>query len=230
MMILLTLLVAACGGDDDNNDATETATTGAGVVTEASTDEAVETATTEVTVASAAESSPISTVFAEAGASPAATPASVIATPAAIASPVTAASPAAATPETGSAAVVAAAAVGDDPGATPGAATDLTLSGRVVLPGGANEAWVITDDGCVGLGTHGDMKAGRQLVVRDAEGAIIGVSMLEDSGETDTCAWTFALDVPESPFYAVSIPMVVEHIFTQQEVEQNNGAVVVPIG
>jgi hypothetical protein len=225
-MILLALLLAACGSDD-KSESTEVATTVAGIATEASTEAAVETSTVDViveeaTVAAAGASSSVATAVAGGMA----TPAAAGLPPSAVASP--AASPVAATPVTG--ADVAPVAIYEDADeATPAAVTAVTLSGTVVLPGTVNEAWVLTDAGCVGLGTHGDLRAGRQLVVRDAEGAIVGVTELEPSNATDACEWTFSLDVPESPFYAVSIPMVVERIFTQQEVEQSDGEIVVPV-
>lgn len=231
-MILMALLLAACGSDDDNGDATEVATTVADIATEATTEEAVETETaalatvdvTEEVVTVAGESSPVATAILGGMASPAseALPPSAGGTP--IGTPV--ATPVVGTPAA-SAAVAAAPISDDDADATP-AAGEVALSGSVVLPGTANEAWVMTDDGCVGLGANAELHAGRQLVVRDAAGTIVGVTTLEKSDETDACSWTFSLSVPDSPFYAVSIPMVVEHVFTRQEIEQNGGEIVVP--
>jgi hypothetical protein len=230
-MILMAVLLAACGSDDGGK-ATEVATTAASVATEASTEAAAgttEIATVDVTaeiatVFAAGESSPVATAVAGGMATPASAelPAEIGGTP--MASPVAAG----ATPSTDAAIapVPASAAV---PDATP-AATEVALTGRVELAGAANEAWVMTDEGCVGLGANAGLKPGRQLVVRDAEGVIVGVTTLAASDQRDACAWDFSLTVPESAFYAVSIPMTVEHIFTRQEVELQRGEIVVPIG
>ena len=86
----------------------------------------------------------------------------------------------------------------------------------------------MTGEGCVGLGANADLRPGQQLVVRDATGAIVGVTMLAASDETDACSWDFSVTVPDSPFYAVSIPMAVEHVFTRADVEQSDGELVVP--
>lgn len=233
-LILVALLLAACGSDDDNGDATEEATTVADIATEATTEEAteteaVETETTEATeetLGGVTESSPVA---AGTGgmASPAASglPATPAGAPAA--SPVAiAATPAAATPAT-DAAIAPVAATDAGAEASP-AAADVVLTGRVELPGAPNEAWVMTNEGCVGLGANTSLKPGQQLVVRDAEGAIVGVTMLAASDETDACSWDFSVTVPNSPFYEVSVPMAIEHVFTQEDVEQSDGELVIP--
>ena len=228
-LILVALLLAACGSDDDSGDATEEATTVADIATEVTTEEAIETETVEATVEivdDVAESSPAAT-GSGGMASPVATglpgtPAGALA-----ASPVAiTASPIAATPAT-DAAIVPVAASDTDAAGTP-AASEVALTGRVELSGAPTEAWVMTGEGCVGLGTHTDLKPGQQLVVRDAEGAIVGVTMLAASDETDACSWDFSVTVPESPFYEVSIPMAVEHVFTRAEVEQSGGELIIP--
>lgn len=235
MLILMALLLAACGSDDDNGDATEEATTVADIATEATTEEATETETVEATeeiVEEVVESSPaavepsgmaspaVSVPATPVGAS-SASPVAIATSPAAIT-----ASPVAATPAADTA-IVPVADTADDVGATP-AATEVALTGRVELEGAPNEAWVMTSEGCVGLGANTSLKPGQQLVVRDAEGAIVGVTMLAASDETDACSWDFSVTVSESPFYEVSVPMAVEHIFTRDEVEQSNGELVVP--
>lgn len=238
VMILVALLLAACGNDDDG-EATEVATTAVETATEAATEEATGTAAVEETaaietVAAAAESSPAASAVPIRMATPAAEPpaastpamATPVVTSPAAASPAPA-SPVAASPVAATPAVMPLVAA-TDPAATPVAA-EIALSGTVELAGTANEAWVMTDVGCVGLGARADLKAGRQLVVRDATGTIVGVTTLEASDETDTCAWTFSLTVPASAFYEVSVPMAVEHVFTRQEVEQRGGEIVVPI-
>ena len=46
----------------------------------------------------------------------------------------------------------------------------IELTGTIVLNGNENETYVITEEGCVGLGTHEDLHEGRQLVIRDESG------------------------------------------------------------
>jgi hypothetical protein len=228
-MILVALLLAACGSDDDNGDATEVATTVADIATEATTEEAAGTESAEVATSEATPE--VDSVVPAGGSSPVAaalpggmaTPASAELPPSVVGTP--AASPVAATPV--DAAVAPVAATGGDADATP-AAEEVTLTGRVELAGAENEAWVMTNEGCAGIGANTDLKPGQQLVVRDATGAIVGVTMLAASDETDGCSWDFSVTVPDSPYYAVSIPMTVEHVFTRDDVEQSDGELVVP--
>lgn len=105
----------------------------------------------------------------------------------------------------------------------------VTLAGQVILPGTENEAFILSDEGCVGLGANADMRADRQLVVRDETGTIIGVTTLEAAGEADGCAWEFSLEVPESAFYAVSVPMKTEMVFTHDEIEQGGDEIAIPL-
>jgi hypothetical protein len=219
-MVLLALLVAACGDEDESGDATEEATTVSAVTTEAAEEP------TEIATEPGDASTPVS------AASPAtlATPAIAVASPVAAASPVGIASPVAmATPESSDAAV---APVTGSAESTPAdeTASAVTLSGEVTLPGTAGETFVIAAEGCVGLNGYSDMRAGRQLVVRDETGTIIGVTEIEASDATDACSWTFSVEVPESHFYAVSIPMEVEHVYTHDEVEADGGEIEVPLG
>ena len=225
-MILFALVLAACGGEDEEEpaaDATETE-----VVTDAGEETATEEGATEEPVVGGLTGTPI----AAATPGPMATPASSE-LPAGIASP--AASPVAspvagATPEGDSVLVLPAGDEAED--ATPAAAAggSVTLAGEVVLPGTLGETFVIAEDGCVGLNGYSDMRAGRQLVVRDEAGTIIGVTELEATDASDACAWTFALEVEESEFYSVSIPMEVERVFTSEQVEENSGEITVPLG
>ena len=256
LMILLAVLLSACGDDGgDEEEAPTVAPVETTVVDGLETEEATATeaadiaiaedddateepeeavATPETVATTAMTASPASAAGATQEEDAAATPESAVAiTPIAEASPeiIDAATPAAATPEDGD---ESAAAVGSDTTeATPVAASTTvtlrTLSGEVVLPGTLNEAFVISDEGCVGLGEHSDMQAGRQVVVRDERGTIVGVTSLQASDATDTCAWDFAVEVPDSDFYAVSIPMEVEYIFTSEDVEQNGGDITVPL-
>lgn len=232
-LILVALLLAACGSDDDNGEATEAATTVADIATEEATEaatetEAAETETVEATEAivdEMTESSPAAAdtvgIASPVASGLVATPAGVAASPVAVV-----ATPAAATPAT-DAAIAPVTAPGDDAEATP-VATEISLTGRIELPGAANEAWVMTSEGCVGLGANTSLKPGQQLVVRDAEGTIVGVTMLAASDETDACSWDFSVTVPDSPFYEVSVPMAVEHVFTRADIEQSDGELIIP--
>ncbi|HYH11377.1 MAG TPA: hypothetical protein VD789_03395 [Thermomicrobiales bacterium] len=223
LMVLLALLIAACGADDEEDDPTAEVTE-----TVAATGEAEGTATEAATEDAAVGADPGTPIAASTPAA-AATPATV-ASPAADATPVIVATPAAdATPVGSGAAAIPAGATPDS--ATPAAVSgaSISLSGQVVLPGTLNETFVIAENGCVGLNGYSDMRAGRQLVVRDQDGTIVGVTTLRASDATDTCAWDFSIDVPESSFYAVSIPMEVEHVFTSEDIEQNGGEIEVPL-
>lgn len=234
LMVFLALVVAvACGDDDEDGEPTVEATEEI-----VATEEAEETATVEATIEEEATEEPV--VGTDDG-----TPVSVatpdaVATPGAAGSPAGVASPSVvATPEAtpvGDATPTSDDAAAASDVATPMAATPATaaigsvaLAGQVVLPGTVNETFVMAEDGCVGLNGYADMRAGRQLVVRDQTGTIVGVTTLQAVDSTDTCAWDFSLEVPESTFYAVSIPMVVEHILTSDDVEQNEGEITIPL-
>lgn len=221
LMIVMASLLAACGSEDEE--------------TESARESTVEAVSTE-----AAEETPTEETIGAIGDAGDATPASLstpggIGTPAGARSPVVVASPAvatpaagpAATPEAGSAAVAAPAHATP---ATPGEPSAMIpLSGSVILPGAENEAFIVTDDGCMGLGEFSDMQADRQVVVRDETGTIIGVATLEASEASDGCAWDFALDVPASEFYSVSIPMAAEHVFTHDEIERSDGEIAITL-
>jgi hypothetical protein len=105
----------------------------------------------------------------------------------------------------------------------------IELSGMVVLNGVENETYILTDEGCVGLGQHGDLRKGRQVVVRDETGTIVSVTELGASDERDRCAWDFVVQVPESAFYSVSIPMTFEHVLPKAQVSANDGEVVIEL-
>lgn len=222
MMVILSvaMVLAACGGEDEEDTPAEVATEPAenGVVTEEPT---IEIATE---IADVEDATPTEEGIPASIASPnVATPPSTAASPAATsmpaaASPVAQASPGAAVATPGS---------GSDQSEEAG--TMLTLSGTVLLPGEVNQAYILTDTGCVGLGGYSDIRAGRQLIFRNESGEIIGVTTLEASDATDMCSWTFSLEVPQSEFYAVSIPMVFEYIFTDQDIDDQDGKISLPL-
>jgi hypothetical protein len=250
LMILLALVLVACGGGEDEEDdpvavvdaptveeEAEPTTTGIAVDDEGTPDDAI------LIAAPGAEGSPTSAVV-PANATPVLGASPIpIATPVVggsaepIASPVVGgfpvlgvtpgviASPVSATPAGG---IVIVLPDGEDE-ATPAddAAAATTLNGRVELAGNLNEAYVLTDDGCVGLGNNADLREGRQVVVRSETGTIVGVTTLEATDAGDECAWTFLVEVPESEFYAVSIPMTTELVFTQDDIEENDGEITI---
>lgn len=208
LVAMFALILAACGEEEDTEDPAADATLPA-----VSTVEDEDSAIDEIDDEDSTPAIP-------------GTP-DVVATPAVItvSSPavVVAASPVASSPEP----AVGAAAIPADTSATPasGSLIASTLSGSVVLPGMANEAYVISEDGCVGIGSFAGLEAGQQVVIRDAAGAIIGVTELAASEATDNCQWVFQLDVPESTFYSVELPMIAQHVYTQEEVASADGEI-----
>lgn len=245
LMMLFALVLAACGGEDEETDPLEDATEPAAIM------ETVEPEPTEEVTEEEVATPDEMTAEDEA-----ATPTSAVvpmdeatgATPNVVSTPVSAATPVvdAAAPDMVATPVVDATPVADaSPEATPlGAAltpptpadgaedgeptTIIPLSGRVVLRGSENEAYIRANDGCIGLGQHSDMRVGRQVVVRDESGTIVGVTTLE-AAETEGCAWSFSLEVPESEFYSVAVPMKTEMVFTQEDVSEGNGDLEVPL-
>jgi hypothetical protein len=105
----------------------------------------------------------------------------------------------------------------------------IQLAGDVVLNGSENEAFVLTAEGCVGLGQYANLREGRQLVVRNEAGTIVAVTELEAANGGDGCAWRFVAQVPESDFYSVSVPMTFERVFPKAQVSEGGGEVVVEL-
>lgn len=113
-----------------------------------------------------------------------------------------------------------------EPTATP---VMFEMTGTIVLNGNENEAYVLTSEGCIGLGQHEGLHEGRQVVVRDENGTIVSVTTLETAADAEACAWEFVASVPESDFYAVSVPMEFEQVFPNGMVADNNGEVVIEL-
>ena len=105
----------------------------------------------------------------------------------------------------------------------------IELKGTIVLNGNENEAYVLTDEGCIGLGTYEGLHGGRQVVVRDERGTIVSVTTLETVEDAGGCAWEFVASVPESEFYAISIPMEFEQVFPGAMVAESNGEVTIEL-
>lgn len=244
LMILLAVMLTACGDDEEAEDEPTEGEVSTEVVEEQETEGEVDTEVVEeLETEDATEAADIAVVEDDDGtpellitpesvgtpivsASPVVT-ASPVSVVAAAASPVAAAIPdVIATPVEDSVVVVS---PQDDAAEATPSEMLRGLSGQVVLPGAVNETFIITDEGCVGLGEYSDIRAGRQVVVRDEADTIIGVTTLEASSATDTCAWNFTVEVPPSDFYAVSIPMEAEHILTSAEVEENDGEITISL-
>jgi hypothetical protein len=219
-IVLLATLLAACGGDEDVDPVDDETIAPATEISDSTGTEAaddLEDATESgVTSSSTPENAGTPFVIASPAASPVAIDGSTVASasPAMASSPAVLASPAA-TPQAQD--------------ATPVGNDMLGVSGTVILPGDVNEAYVLTDTGCVGLGAYSDIRTGRQLVVRDESATIIGVTTLEASDVTDSCQWTFALDVAQSEYYVVSIPMVFEYIVTADDLNEQGGEISLPL-
>lgn len=145
------------------------------------------------------------------------------------ATPEPSATPSAATPVASPIAVLAASPIAS-PQATPIASpvaspvaviatprTSWQLEGTVMLPGTENQDFVLSGDGCLGLGDYAGVGTGQQVVVKDAAGAIIGLTTLAASGSSSQCVWTFAVEVPVSDFYTVSMPLIFERSYSDAD-------------
>lgn len=105
----------------------------------------------------------------------------------------------------------------------------IELTGTILLNGNENEAYVLTDEGCIGLGTHEGLHGGRQVVIRDESGTIVSVTTLETVEDAEGCTWSFVASVPESAFYAISIPMEFEQVFPGAVVAESDGEVTIDL-
>jgi hypothetical protein len=205
VVTVLAMLLVACGGDSGDDEPT---------VTTESTTEVVATIAEPTTAAPTEPSTPAASPAAatpvDSGSTPVATPVMPVATPdnaTPVASPVTDPAGMAAVPDSNDA-----------------AATQV-LTGTVLLPGTANERFVIGDDGCIGLGEYAGLQAGQQVIVRNENGTVIGTANLAATGSAVICSWTFELEVPVSDYYEVSIPMRAEQVYAAGDVAASNGQV-----
>lgn len=252
LMMFLAVFLAACGDEAEDAEPTEAATgdtavtetTDTETATETETDTATETETEtagevadEATPSDVMEEIPEVSPVASPVGTPAASPvtgmegATPVATPVGGATPVgadatpvsdmTDATPEAATPAASS--ITPATASPDAAEEEP--ADMVMLNGKVELMGEENVAYVLSNDGCAGLGANRDLRDGRQVLVRDESGTLVGVGELATSADADGCSWDFSVEVPESTFYEVSIPMKTVMAFSHDEVEASNGEV-----
>lgn len=105
-------------------------------------------------------------------------------------------------------------------------ATDVALtplSGALVFEGREHQDYVITENGCAGLGEWRMLKPGAQVVVRDANGTVVDVSQLESISTDSGCEWVFDIDAPANGFFSVTIPMVTEVWFHADDAEVQSG-------
>lgn len=195
-LILIGGLLAACGSEDE-----DTEPTAAPTVVE-STTEPTDAATEELD-----DATPL--------ASPAATPVSAVAT-------VDADDESAdATPEASAVVPI----VAEDEKAWP-EATEVPmteLSGTLTLDGRIQQDYTLSEEGCVGLGEWRQLAPDTQVVVRDASGTVVDIAALEGQDSGDACAWSFAVEVPAADFFSISIPMVTEVWFDQNDPAVQSG-------
>lgn len=103
------------------------------------------------------------------------------------------------------------------------------LSGTVLLPGTENERYVMSGDGCVGLGRYTGVQAGQQVVIKDEAGTIVGLTTLAATESQVACSWTFQVEVPTSTYYTVSLPLVAEVVVSDEDVVRTHGDVQVAL-
>jgi hypothetical protein len=61
------------------------------------------------------------------------------------------------------------------------------------------------------------------VVVKDATGEIMGLTTLADGGSASECIWTFAVEVPVSDFYTVSLPLLFERSYSDTDLAVLDG-------
>lgn len=198
VIVALAGLLVACGGES-NSESTQAPDPTATVTTEPTSAAPVESAATEVPSSVA---SPVASPIVALAASPLASPVSALAS-SPVASPIV--SPMA------------------SPVAGPVRRTTWVLEGTVMLPGKENEQFVISGDGCVGLGEYAGVEAGQQVVIKSATGSVIGITTLAASGNDIDCVWTFDAEVPVSDFYIVSLPLLFERVYSDADMALLDG-------
>ena len=97
------------------------------------------------------------------------------------------------------------------------AAPDRPVQAVLTLGGIEQQDYLITDEGCVGLGDWRGLKPGAQVIVRDASGTVVDVGELEAGDVEGECSWMADLSVPTSEFVSISVPMITDVWFTQSE-------------
>lgn len=102
------------------------------------------------------------------------------------------------------------------------------VTASVEFTGAEQRDYMITEEGCVGIGEWSPLKTGAQVIVRDATGTVVDVAELETAEGTDGCSWTADLSVPNSEFVSISIPMVTEVWFDQADFEAGDVSITIP--
>ena len=210
-LILIGGLLAACGSEDEDAEPT------AAPATRITSDQEAEIEPTDAATAESVDASP--------AASPAATPVSPVATAVADIVPVTDES-VDATPETDAVVPIGTAEEAASPVSAEPEATEVPkveLSGTLTLDGRAQQDFTLSDEGCVGLGEWRQLEPGTQVIVRNASGTVVDIAQLEGQDAGDACAWSFAVDVPADDFFSISIPMVTEVWFDQNDPAVQSG-------
>lgn len=211
LLLILSVVLAACGNDDSKESTPEATATRSPVLP-----------TEMPVITEVAEATPTTTERATATSS-----AAIIASPAVASQPVQAVTPTIvmvteATPAMATTATVQASPVVASP--VPEVSTPVAVT--VVLNGTEQVDYVITQEGCLGLGQWRSLKPGAQVVVRDANGTVMDIATLEPGD--DGCSWTAEVTAPGTEFVSVSIPMMTEMWFTQADIESGNVELTLP--
>lgn len=213
-LILVGGILVACGADDDDTTPTATlAATEAEVAETTATDEPTEEATDDASVA--ADVTPAASPMA----TPLTTPGDTVATPGddlLIGSPE-------AQEQTPQAEPVVPVSTEDHAVDASTPVPMASLSGTLTLDGRSQQDYTLSDEGCVGLGEWRQLKPGAQVIVRDAAGTVVDIASLEALESDDTCTWAFSIDVPGADYFSVSIPMVTEVWFDQNDPAVQSG-------
>lgn len=99
----------------------------------------------------------------------------------------------------------------------------VAIAGTLTLDGRVQQDFTLSDEGCVGLGEWRQLKPGAQVIVRDATGTVVDIATLEGEDTNDVCSWSFSIDAPGADFFSVSIPMVTEVWFDQNDPAVQSG-------
>jgi hypothetical protein len=96
-----------------------------------------------------------------------------------------------------------------------GCATTHTITGSFEL----HDSSVITGPDCEGSGGYADIAVGTGVLVKDGDGKTLATSRLDDSASTifGICRFTFSVEVPDAPFYAVSVGRRGELTYSRDE-------------
>jgi hypothetical protein len=85
----------------------------------------------------------------------------------------------------------------------------IAVSGVVALGGGAVIHDMPSEGLCSAHSQFTDIKAGEQVEIHDASGAVVAITELNDGkrfGDTEDCVWSFDVEVPAGGgFYSASV-------------------------